>query len=188
MLRDTTDSFGFLSRFLHWGMAVAIFSMFGLGWWMTGLDYYSPYYKSAPDLHRSIGMVLLVVLLFRWFWRVLNVRPADVGGTRLEIIAARIVHNAFYPLLLALMVTGYFISTLDGRSIDVFATVSIPSIIQAKGWEEVAGAAHEFIAYLIIGLSLLHAAAAIKHQWIDGHRILTRMWTGDPATPSALDE
>lgn len=178
ILRDTHDGYGLISRLLHWGMAVAIFALFALGWWMVGLDYYSPYYRSAPDLHRSVGLVLLVVLAGRFFWRLLNPKPDDSELKPLERSVSKLVHWGFYPLLLALMVSGYFISTLDGRPIDVFGLLSVPSLVEAKGLEDTAGLVHEWLAYLTIALALLHAAGAMKHHLFDKLNTLTRMWSG----------
>lgn len=177
---DTRDGYGLVSRLLHWLMAVAIFALFGLGWWMVGLDYYSPYYNAAPDLHRSAGMVLLLVLVLRIAWRLANVKPDDTEFRPLERTAARAVHWAFYPLLLALMVTGYLIATPDGRPIDVFGLVSVPSLVQDKTLSDTAGLIHEYLAYATIALALLHSAAALKHHFLDRSTVLTRMWSGPP--------
>jgi cytochrome b561 len=177
-VRDTSESYGWVSRILHWGMAIAIFATFALGWWMVGLDYYSPYYRSAPDLHRSVGIVLLILLVFRFGWRLANTRPAALGGPPWQIRAARLLHGAFYPLLLALLLSGYFISTLDGRSIDVFGLFSVPSIYTSKGLEETAGRVHEILAYLTLALAAVHAAAAIKHHAVEKSPVLARIWSG----------
>src|SRR3569833_4795641 len=77
LIRDTSEGYGLVSRLFHWLMALAIVAMFALGLWMVGLDYYSPYYNSAPDVHRSIGMILLFALIVRWLWRLANPRQAE---------------------------------------------------------------------------------------------------------------
>ncbi|MEI9901716.1 MAG: cytochrome b/b6 domain-containing protein [Hyphomicrobium sp.] len=120
-------------------MALAIVGMYGLGLWMVDLDYYSPYYRSAPDIHRSVGMLLLFLLVARFGWRLFNVRPADDDLSAIERIASRIVHWGFYPLLLALMLSGYLMSTADGRPIEVFDWFAVPALIHDKGMEKTAG-------------------------------------------------
>jgi cytochrome b561 len=159
-------------------MAVAVFGMYGLGLWMVDLDYYSPYYHSAPDLHRSIGMVLLFALVLRIGWRLANVRPDDAELSKLERVGARIAHWSLYALLLALMVSGYLMSTADGRPIEVFDWFSLPSLVQGKPLEKAAGTAHEIIAHVLIALVIIHSAAALKHHFFDRNRVLTRMWSG----------
>lgn len=179
-IMDTVEGYGLVSRTLHWLMALAILLLFALGLWMVELDYLDPYYKSAPDLHRSAGIVLLAALVLRFVWRLVNVKPSDACLGPLERKAAQLVHWGFYPLLLALMVSGYLISTPDGRPIDVFGLVEVPSLIRRKGLEDAAGEVHEWLAYLTIALAAVHAAAAIKHHVVDRNRILVRMWSGPP--------
>lgn len=178
---NTKLGYGIVSRVLHWVMAVAVFAMFALGYWMVGLDYYSPYYKSAPDLHRSVGMLLAAALVLRFGWRMINIEPDQSILKPWERLAARIVHLSFYPLLLALMISGYLISTVDGRAIEVFGLVSVPSLIESKGLEDPAGLVHKILAYATIVLALVHAVAALKHHFWDRSPILTRMWSGPPS-------
>ena len=181
VIKDTSDGYGLVSRLFHWLMALAIFGLFGLGWWMVGLDYYSAYYHSAPDLHRSAGILLLIALAARIVWRSINVKPQDDELTRLERRASRLVHLGFYPLLLALMLSGYFISTPDGRAIDVFGLFSVPSIVQQKGLADTAGLVHRVLAYVVMAVAAVHTIAALKHHFVEKSSILTRMWSGPPA-------
>lgn len=180
-MRDTPDGYGLVSRMFHWLMAFVIVAMFGVGIWMVDLDYYSPYYHSAPNLHKSVGILLLIALAVRFGWRLANVRPDDEDLSPFERTASRVVHWGFYPLLLALMVSGYLISTADGRPIEVFGWFSIPSPGANKGLEDTAGAVHAYLAYAVILVAAVHAAAAVKHHVVDGGRSLSRMWSGPPA-------
>jgi cytochrome b561 len=176
VIRDSKESYGIVSRVLHWGMAIAIFALFALGLWMVGLDYYSPYYKSAPDLHRSAGILMFAVLLLRIAWRLANVKPDRAALTPLERQASRLVHAGFYVLLVALMLSGYLISTADGRSIEVFNWFSVRSLGKTEGLEDAAGIVHEWVAYAVMALAALHAAAALKHRIFDRDKMSNRMW------------
>lgn len=180
-LRDSNDGYGVVSRAFHWGFAVAIFGLFALGWWMTGLDYYSAYYNSAPYWHKAIGIILLILFVPRLVWRLVNPKPSDTELKPLERKASALVHWGFYPLMLALLVSGYLIPTAEGKPIDVFGWFSVPSIWAADGLEDQAGFVHEVLAYVVVALAGIHAAAALKHHTIDRTRILTRMWSGPRA-------
>lgn len=186
-IRDTSAGYGLVSRLFHWLMAVAIIAMFGLGLWMVRLDYYSPYYNSAPDLHRSVGMVLLLALILRVIWRVFNPKPSDAELSPLERKAAFSVHWGFYLLLFALLISGYLISTPDGDPFSVFGWFDVPAIIKMPGLETPAGNVHRVLAYAVIALAVVHALAALKHHLIDGNTILTRMWSG-PKSSSCTSE
>lgn len=186
--KDTTTGYGLVTRLLHWGMALAIVAMFVLGVWMRTLDYYSPYYELGPYVHQAAGILLLGVLAARFAWRLANVRPDERELTRVEAIASRIVHWGFYPLLFALMLSGYFISTADGRPIDVFGLFSTPSIYARAGLEDSAGTVHEILAYVTMAIAAIHSAGALKHHFIDRSHILTRMWRDPSATNSQSTE
>ena len=182
LIGDSKTGYGLISRLVHWIMALAIPAMFALGLWMVTLNYYSPYYRTAPDIHRSVGMLLLILLVLRFLWRLANPKPDDAELSPLERVVSRAVHWGFYPLLFALMVSGYLISTADGRPIQVFNWFSVPSLIHKKGLEDAAGEVHEVLAYVTMVLVVLHAAAALKHHFIDHSSILKRMWSGPPST------
>lgn len=176
VMEDTKERYGAVSRVLHWSMALAVFALFGLGWWMVGLDYYSPYYTRAPDLHRSAGMLVLFVLGLRIAWRLVNVKPDGDDLTPAERRVSQVVHVAFYPLLVVLMVSGYFITTADGRAIDVFGWFSVTALVVAPRLEDTAGLVHEWTAYAVMALTGLHSAAALKHRFWDSGRAHRRMW------------
>ena len=55
--RNTSARYGLVSVLLHWSVALVVFGLFGLGFWMVGLSYYDPWRQSAPDLHKSIGIL-----------------------------------------------------------------------------------------------------------------------------------
>jgi len=184
LIQDTKAGYGVVTRATHWVMALAIFGMFALGLWMTDLTYYSPYYTIAPHVHRSVGILLLVLLVFRFGWRLANTRPDDSDLSPFERVAAHVVHWGFYALLLALMVSGYFISTADGRPIQVFDWFSVPAVVDWKGLEEPAGEVHEILANVTIAVAVLHSAAALKHHFYDRSRVLKRMLSGPPSSTS----
>jgi len=181
LIQDTKAGYGLLTRLMHWIMAVGIVAMFVLGLWMVTLSYYSPYYQTAPDIHRSVGILLLILLVVRFAWRLANPKPDDSELSPLERAVSPVVHWGFYLLLLALMVSGYLISSSDGRPVEVFNWFSVPSVIHEKGLEEPAGTVHEILAYVTIAVAALHSAAALKHHFIDRNRILARMWSGPPS-------
>ncbi|MCB1874729.1 MAG: cytochrome b [Chromatiales bacterium] len=177
-LRSDSRRYGWVAIALHWAMAAAIVGLFGLGLWMTGLDYYSPWYQKAPWLHKSVGILVLLVLLLRVLWRVLDRPPAPLGEPGSGMVyAARLAHASLYLLILAVAISGYLISTADGRAIEVFTWFDVPATLHGyANQEDLAGELHEWLAWGLIALSVLHALAALKHHFIDRDRTLIRMF------------
>lgn len=175
--RNSPSRYGLLSILLHWLVAAGVFGMFGLGLWMVDLDYYSSWYTKAPALHKSIGLCLLVLMLLRVLWRALSPPPLPLANhDRKTQLASKAAHWLLYLGLFALMLTGYLISTADGRGISVFNWFEVPaSLTSIPDQEDVAGVVHTWLAWTLVILAGLHALAALKHHFIDRDTTLTRM-------------
>ena len=176
--KNSTTHFGLIAVTLHWLTAITIFSLFALGLWMTGLDYYDSWYKQGPWWHKSIGITLFLVIMFRLLWRVLTPPPTPLPDHKpWEIKLAHIAHLLLYLLVVAVMISGYLISTADNRPIEVFGWFEVPATITGlPNQEDIAGWVHLIMAYILIALASLHAAAAVKHHFIDRDRTLKRIF------------
>lgn len=176
MLKNSSKSYGWISIVIHWLMAIAIFFMFGLGLYMVDLTYYDAWYKGSLDLHKSLGLVLLGFLIFRIFWRVINTKPTALAGPKWQQRMAHWMHQSLYLVMLLLMVSGYLISTADGRAIVVFDLINISALPwQIENQEDIAGEIHAILSWLLMALSAAHALAALKHHFINKDRTLKRM-------------
>ncbi|MGR8921374.1 MAG: cytochrome b [Gammaproteobacteria bacterium] len=99
---------------LHWVSALAVFGLIGLGWFMVDLP-------KGPDrgyffaLHKSIGLSVFVLVVLRIAWRIRHLPPALPKEVPLwQRALARVVHLAFYALLLVQPVSGYLSSSFSG--------------------------------------------------------------------------
>lgn len=183
--RNRTDNYGWLAIGLHWLVAVGVVGMFGLGLWMRGLNYYDPWYQSAPELHKSLGICLFTLMVLRLVWRWLNPVPRPVAGvSALEARLAGLVHGLLYGLILLVMTSGYLISTADARAIEVFGLLRVPALISGlPNQADIAGLIHLWLAIGLVSLAGLHALAALKHHFLDRDRTLLRMLGRDPTQP-----
>ncbi|AIL64015.1 cytochrome b [Pseudomonas alkylphenolica] len=176
-LRNSSSRYGLVSIVMHWGVALAVFGLFGLGLWMMGLDYYSPWRKEAPDLHKSIGLVLLAVMLARVAWRFISPPPAALPNHgKLTRIASKAGHGLLYLGLFAVMIAGYLISTSDGVGIPVFGLFEVPALVSdLPDQADIAGVIHFYLAWGLVIFAGLHGLAALKHHFIDRDATLKRM-------------
>lgn len=176
-LGNTPHQFGWISIALHWGVAVTVFGLFAVGLYMVDLTYYDSLYTKLPHWHRSVGLLLLAVVLFRLLWRWWSPPPAPLAThRRWERRVAATAHLALYLLLIAMCVSGYLMSSASGRAIPVFDWFSVPSVTgRVANMEDIAGNIHEWLAWTLMGLVSLHAAGALKHHFIDRDNTLKRM-------------
>ena len=175
--RNSARRYGLVSILMHWGSALAVFGLFGLGLWMVGLDFYSSWYRRAPALHKGIGILLLLAMLLRLVWRFASPPPpalaSHAASTRR---GAPLMHGLLYLGLFALTLSGYLIATAEGRGIEVFGWFTVPAIVSGiADQEELAGGIHRWLAWGLVGLAVLHALAALKHHVIDRDATLRRM-------------
>lgn len=176
-LRNSPTGYGLVSRVLHWGVALTVFALFGLGLWMVGLDYYDTWRKAGPDLHKSIGLTLFAVMVIRLVWRLISPPPRALASySKLTRIGATVGHLFLYVALFAVMFAGYLISTADGVGIPVFGLFEVPALISGlPDQADIAGTVHFYLAWAIVIFAVLHALAALKHHFIDHDQTLTRM-------------
>ena len=93
---------------LHWVIALAIIGMILGGWYMTDLPDGAPGQYFLYQMHKSIGITILMLSVARIIWRAMNPPPAlpdDMNG--LEKTASHLVHLGFYGLMIALPLTGW---------------------------------------------------------------------------------
>lgn len=177
-ISNTKNGFGIISKALHWSMAILLTALFAIGLYMTGLDYYDPLYHSLPWWHKSVGLLTIMLLLLRIIWKLINTEPEALATHKVwEIFLAKLIQRLFYFLILLIGISGYLISTAKGKGIEFFNFLEIPAITPAleEGRADLIGDVHEMLAISLIVLAVLHAAAALKHHFIDKDETLKRM-------------
>lgn len=180
MLKNTSQHYGLIARFLHWTMALLAFGLFASGLYMTSLGYYDALYHTLPWWHKSIGLTTLLLFLFRLIWKLASLSPAPLDShTKLEKTLAKFVHVSIYWLFLFIFVSGYLISTAKGKGIEFFGLFDVPALLTPfENQADIAGQIHFILASTLIALVVLHAAGAIKHHFIDKDHTLIRMIRG----------
>ncbi|SUP49668.1 cytochrome b561 [Vibrio metschnikovii] len=139
------------------------------------LSYYSQWYHTVPYWHKSIGILLAGLTLFRFIWKLVTPSPS-VEGKPLERIAANIVHKLIYVNLAVIFISGYLISTADGRGISVFDWFTVPSLGSLFPRQtDISGDVHFYAAWFLIIMVSIHALAALKHHFIDKDNTLRKM-------------
>lgn len=177
-MQSTENSYSAVSKLLHWLMALLIFGLFGVGFWMVDLTYYSAWYKTAPHYHKSVGIVLALLLLVRLAVMFKKRKPAPLASHSAAVQrVSKLTHLMLYLLLFCIVVTGYLISTADSRGIEVFNWFVVPGFGEFFDQQaDIAGLLHQWLAYGLIALVVLHALGALKHHFIDKDATLKRMW------------
>jgi cytochrome b561 len=173
---NSKHGYGWPAITMHWVSAVAIFFLFALGLWMVTLDYNSSFYHDAPYVHKSVGILLIILTVFRFIGNFFNPRQEGVDGILFDFLALA-VHMTLYVLVFALGVTGYLISTAESAPIEVFGLFNVPALLEPfDNQADLAGLLHEWLAYSLMGLVAIHVLGVLKHQFIDKDDTLMKMF------------
>lgn len=162
---------------LHWAIAALIVTNLVIGLLMDDLP------DSALPLHKSIGMLVLLLSLARLGLRIVR-RPPPLPASlkRWEAWLAQGVHWIFYALMILIPLSGWIFtsSSLKRHPLSFFGLFDLPyfPVAQSKPTTHAWAERHELLAYAMIALLVLHVAAALKHRFVDRDGILDRMLPG----------
>jgi cytochrome b561 len=131
------------------------------------------------DLHRSIGVLLVPVILLRLAYRLGHPPPplpADIPAV--QQFAASFVHVALYALLIVQPIVGWIGTSAFRARINVFWLFELPPIWpQDRAFSDQVFVVHRAIGYLIVLLLATHIGAALFHHFVRRDRVLLRMWS-----------
>ncbi len=134
--------------------------------------------------HKSLGFVILLLVVLRLIWRVVNQTPAlPAGMSGIERLGARASHWLFYVLLILLPVNGWVINSAANVPFSIFWLVPLPAIVAPS--PALAGTAENahFVLFSLLSLFVVvHAGAALRHHFVKGDAVLSRMLFGPPRT------
>lgn len=179
MLRNTDQSWGAPAKLLHWAVALLVFVQFGLGWAAVSWRM-SPTKLDLFVWHKSIGVLILLLMIARLAWRAVNVAPSLPAGMRpAERFAAHFSHVLLYVLLLLMPVTGWIINAAANIPFRIFWQVPLPAIVSPdKALADAAKEVHLALFILLALLVLVHVGAAVRHHFVKRNAVLTRMLPG----------
>jgi cytochrome b561 len=164
------------AKALHWGTALLIFGLLGLGFYMADLPL-SPYKLQLYSWHKWAGVSLWLLVLVRLFWRATHRPPAlpsHMGP--LERLAAHAGHGLLYLLLLAIPLSGWLMGSAKGISTVWFGVLPLPDLIgKDKELGKLLQTLHWMLNMAMVAVLLGHVGAALKHHFINKDDVLRRM-------------
>lgn len=179
LIRNTPTRYGWIAILLHWTVGVLFIAQLALGIVMTKLSSQRTAFELI-QLHKSLGFLLLGIVVLRLTWRLTSTVPKLPAGTgRLERLAAPIAHFALYGLQLALPLTGWALvsaSVLEIPSMPfgLFVMPNLPLGVSDAA-ESFWSATHAYLAYAAMVLVGAHVLAALHHHFRRRDSVLVRM-------------
>jgi cytochrome b561 len=156
---------------LHWATAVLVILLWTSGQ-LSDLPPKGPLRTDAWSSHFVLGFALAAVLIWRLVWRVSGHRSLPPADSGLLQILAQGAHYGLYLLLIATVALGLVNAFV--RGVSLFDLASLPQIGDRELRKPITEW-HELAANLLLGLALIHAAAALAHHYILKDGVLARM-------------
>lgn len=178
-LAAPADRYDRVPMAVHWLTLLLIAAVYGAVWASHAVGNRE---QSAllVQLHRSMGLTILALTLFRLAWRwVARIPPLPAELPLFQKLAARVTEYALYVLSLFQPALGLLNTNARGRRVDFYFLGELPPVVGPdKVLAKQAMAAHELVAYLLVALVALHAAAALFHHFVRRDNVLKAMLPG----------
>lgn len=172
--RDVYDQ---VQRAFHWSMAVVIIVAVLLGLWASFLIPGTPLRRALLDVHKSFGMIALLLIVPRIAYRLLVPGPIELAhGSAVTRAAARGGHLLLYVLMILMPISGYLFSGAGGYSLPFFGLFSWPRIVPRDDiLSNLGQTIHDWAAWAVYSMLLIHIAAVVVHEALTPHSALARM-------------
>ncbi|MDB5919431.1 MAG: uncharacterized protein JWR40_3665 [Massilia sp.] len=162
---------------LHWLIAVLLIGQFVFGWLLDEIPRNTPARGFWINQHKSVGLVIGVLVLLRIVWRLRHAPPPPLPMPSWQRRAADASHLAMYVCMVVMPLSGYLASNFSKHGIKLFNAVTLaPWGSDDKLLYAVFNQTHKVTAVVFAVLIGIHLLAVAKHTLIDHDRLLSRMW------------
>ena len=167
------------ARVLHWLVAALVLFMIPAGIIIAN-EWGGPVQQPLYDLHKSVGVLLLPLVLARLLYRLTHPPmplPADIPA--LQQFAAHATHWALYGLLIAQPLVGLIATSAYPAPLPMFGLFELPPVWpENRPLSERLFAVHRWMGIAIAAVAAMHIGAALHHHFVRRDRVLMRMVTG----------
>lgn len=173
---NSYERYGAIHQLLHWVMGFSIIGLLAMGF----------FFKEAKKIfgdmeayfyHKSLGITVLALLVFRIFWRFMNHEPnlpRGMGG--FQVFAARLVHLLLYFGMAVMPLSGWVMSNAAGYPVSLWGYYTLPTLVQKN--REIGSLCHEIhelAGFALVGAVGIHFLAALFHQFVQKDGLMLRM-------------
>jgi cytochrome b561 len=194
MIKNSNLTYGSIAKWLHWLTALCILVAYVAvyyGQWFAEPG--TPDRRAITGIHTMFGFSVLILVLPRLIWKLVNLSPNPDPVPRWQRIASRLNHGALYFVMIAMPLAGWM--GFGGRTINIFWLFEVPTfrhtelfawLVEGKlgltfeVWEVPIDFFHKQVggAWLVWMLIAVHVGAALYHHRVRKDDTLRRMLPG----------
>ncbi len=178
MLKNTTTSYGWLMKLLHWTIAALVMMQFFYILKKNSLPDGDPLRGEWMMWHKSFGFTIFWLALLFITWRLMNPKPVwSSSMANWQKSLARITHLLLYVFIILMPLTGLLMGLMRGVSVNLFNKVTISATIvpQSETFATFLHSIHVLSPWILSTLILLHTLGALVHQFYYKDDVLKRM-------------
>ncbi len=178
---DSPNRYSRTAVALHWLIFVGLIGQIAFGWFLDDVPRNTPDRAFYVNLHKSTGITLAVLILFRLYWRLGHPPPAFPAIMPWwERVLAGWSHVLLYVCMIVMPLSGYLASNYSKYGINFYNTWKLPP----WGHEDrliysVFNGTHVVTSYVLVSLIAVHVLAAIRHL-AKRDSVFARIWPGRP--------
>ena len=173
-MNQAVDQFNAASKIIHWLAALLIFGLLAIGFIMEDMPR-GPEKFEMIGLHKSFGVLALLLLIIRIPVRVMNPVAPLPGTPRGDVIKAKALQGMLYLMMLIMPVSGMLMSQSAGYDVALFGP-GLPTLIgESEAAHEFFEAVHGLGAWALILFLVAHIGAALLHHFKMKDDTLRRM-------------
>jgi cytochrome b561 len=176
---STRLRYGAVAQFFHWATAILVVAAFVYGPGGSEQQVYSLAKEFDRQIHETLGIGVLGVVLIRLAWRAFDAAPDDPPMPPWIRLTSRVVHATIYILLLAIPFTAISGAWLEGHPLTLLGNVRIgPLVTEAHDVGTVIASIHTWLGDAVLWVAGVHAAAALYHHFVLRDGVLRSMLPG----------
>ena len=173
-MKRMSEKYGPAAVTLHWIVAIVLSAALVIAWVLPRKS--APGYVAMLDLHKSVGILVLALVVPRLLWRLGNPVAPAASLTPLEVWLSHVTHWALYAIMLLIPLTGYLYASAEGQHLDFFGWFTLASPLPSdRALSRPMEFLHKTGQYAIYAVVGLHVAAALYHHFVKRDGVLRRM-------------
>jgi cytochrome b561 len=163
---------------IHWLTALFVVGLIAAGLTMTRIGP-GTLTNALYELHKSFGLIVVGLTIARLAARAAFGAPDHAPMPGWQLLAARISHVALYLLVIVVPLSGWAATSACCAPVNLFWSIEM-TLPVARGFDVARPifVVHNYAAYLLAFVALVHAGAALQHHYLRGDDTLARMTGG----------
>jgi cytochrome b561 len=159
------DRYSRTAILLHWVLVALLAAQIGFGWFLEDVARGTPERAIYVNLHKSTGMLIGLLILFRLYWRLSHRPPAlPASLPAWEKAVASSSHVLLYAAMVIMPLSGYIASNFSQYGVNFFNRIKLPPWgVEDSNIYAFFNGMHDITAGVLVALIVLHVLAALRH-------------------------